>query len=281
MRFDHVSIAVESIERAYAFFDRYFPVHLRSESKLSEQVSGSFRWMDFYLGGAVIELIEDLPGSESFVTRFIRKHGEGLHHLSIELNQLEPVVRQLRAEGVRVVDEQEFPDGGATAFISPRAAFGVLIQFWQVPDFDAARPEPLADGLAHFDHVALAVGDIDRAAAFFVRHLGARSFGPKHLSHSGGNFMLAHAELAGMKLEFIQSSPHPARDDFVGRFIERHGEGLHHLSIDLKEFDATVEKLKAGGVRVVDEGANWRGERQFFISPRSAFGTLIQVWDGL
>ena len=56
---------------------------------------------------------------------------------------------------------------------------------------------------------------------------------------------------------------------------------MHHISIDLKEFDGTCERLKRDGIRIVDEKRNWRGERQFFISPRSAFGVLIQVWDGL
>ena len=56
---------------------------------------------------------------------------------------------------------------------------------------------------------------------------------------------------------------------------------MHHLSIDLKDFDQTREKLKRDGIRVVDEKRNWRGEREYFISPRSAFGVLIQIWDGL
>jgi len=51
------------------------------------------------------------------------------------------------------------------------------------------------------------------------------------------------------------------------------------MTINLKNFAETVRKLKADGIRVVDESRNWRGEGEFYISPRSAFGTLIQVWD--
>ena len=51
------------------------------------------------------------------------------------------------------------------------------------------------------------------------------------------------------------------------------------MTINLKDFDGTLRKLKADGVRIVDEGKDWRGDREFYISPRSAFGTLIQVWD--
>ncbi|MGH7934766.1 MAG: VOC family protein, partial [Candidatus Binataceae bacterium] len=94
-------------------------------------------------------------------------------------------------------------------------------------------------------------------------------------------FILGHIDIAGFKLEFLQSPGPGSEDDFVRRFIERHGEGMHHLTIDVRDFDGTLDRLKRDGVRIVGRETNWRGERQFFISPQSAFGTLIQIWDGL
>ncbi len=279
MRFDHVSMAVRSIDRAFDFFRRYFPIRERSGKNLSEQLSGGFHWQDFYLGGFVIELIEDLPGKAGFVTRFIQKHGEGLHHLSIEVNHLAPILEMLRADGVRVVDEQSFAEGAMTAFISPRSAFGTLIQFWQVPNYEEAPSDaPPSGGEAHFDHVSIATRSIGRAMDFFGRYFPGRVTRAPFLNHRG-NFMLGHMEVAGFELEFLQSPEKPVAHDFVGRFIERHGEGMHHISLDLKDFDGVLKRLKADDVRVVDESTNWRGEREFFISPRSAFGALIQVWD--
>src|ERR1700733_1350834 len=107
IRFDHVSIAVKSIDRAYDFFAKYFPIQLRGAKSLDEQVSGSFYWQDFHLGGFVVELIEDPPGKPGFVTKFIERHGEGMHHLSIETDHLDAMVANLKAGGVRVVDEQK------------------------------------------------------------------------------------------------------------------------------------------------------------------------------
>jgi len=281
MRFDHVSIAVRSIDRAWEFFQRYFPIRLRNEKRRDDQVSGSFYWKDFWLGGFAIEMIEDLPGAPGFVSKFIERRGEGMHHLSIEVDQLDPLLDAMKRDGVRVVDEQSFPDGTATAFISPRSAFGTLIQFWQVPHFDDPSPRPAPDGLAHFDHVSIAVRDIAKACDFFTRYFPGTVTNEPHLSNSEGNFILGQMDVAGFKLEFIQS-PAPGSDrDFVGKFIAKYGEGMHHVSMDLKEFDATRTRLKAGGVRVVEEKRNYRGERQYFISPTSAFGVLIQVWDGL
>ncbi len=281
MKFDHVSIAVRSIDEAYAFFQRYFPIQLRNEKRQDNQVSGSFFWKDFWLGGFAIELIEDPPGQPGFVTKFIERHGEGLHHLSIEVDRLKPIVDFLKRDGVRVVDELTYPDGSATAFISPRSAFGALIQFWEVPNFEEHLAPPPRDGLAHFDHVSLAIKDMRATIQFFERYFGAKLTHQPHLSNSEGNFILANVDIGGFKLEFLQS-PGPGHGyDFVGKFIDKYGEGMHHISIDLKDFDAVRDNLKAGGVRVVDEKRNRHGERQYFISPRSAHGVLIQFWDGV
>lgn len=276
MRFDHVSIAVRSIDRAHQFFQRYFPIHFRNEKRQDNQVSGSFLWQDFWLGGFAIELIEDLPGQKTFVGKFIDKHGEGMHHLSIEVDHLKPLTDAMKRDGVRIVDEQSFPDGSATAFISPRSAFGALIQFWEVPHFDDPKRPP-SDDLARFDHVSLAVKDIRKAQEFFMRYFPATMGREPHTASEG--FILGNLNIEGFKLEFIQSPGTGGKSDFVGNFIEKYGEGMHHLTINLKDFDQTVRKLKADGIRIVDEGKDWRGDREFYISPRSAFGALIQVWD--
>ena len=281
MRFDHVSIAVRSIDQGVAFFRRHFPVHHRHNKELSEQARGGFLWQDFYVGGQALEFIEELPGNDGFIDAFIRRRGEGLHHLSYEIDDIEPMVAALKASGVRIVDEHTFPDGQKTAFISPRSAFGVLIQLWQPVNYDIPTPRPPDDGQARFDHAAIAVRDITAAMEFFRRYFPCEVLNYPVHSSSQGNFVLGHLDVAGFTLEFLQSPGPHAPDDFVRRFIERYGEGMHHLTIDIKEFDGLRGTLEGDGVRMVGLDTNYRGERQFFISPASAFGTLIQIWDGL
>ncbi|MGH8011451.1 MAG: VOC family protein [Candidatus Binataceae bacterium] len=281
IRFDHVSIAVESIDRGVEFFQRYFSTYPRHEKQLSEQASGGFVWQDFFLGRGVVEFIQEIPGNDGFVSRFIQRHGEGMHHLSFELDHLDPVVAALRADGVRIVDEYTLPEGHRTAFISPRDGFGALIQFWQPLDYDHPIPPPADDKTVRFDHVAIAVREIERAMDFFGHYFPAQVINRPMPSSSQGNFILSHLDIAGFKLEFLQSPGPDTEDDFVRRFIERHGEGLHHFTIGVRDFDALLDKLRHDGVRIVGRETNWRGERQFFISPQSAFGTLIQVWEGM
>jgi len=279
LRFDHVSIACESIESGVSFFQRYFPIYPRHEKQVSEQASGAFLWQDFYLGGVAVEVISELPGVKGFITEFIRRHGEGLHHISFEVDRLDPIVALLKREGVRIVDECALEDGSRTAFISPRAAFGTLIQFWQPVDYDNPITPPVDDGLARFDHLALAVADIGRAMEFFRRYFDAQVVHEPVLSSSQGNFILGHVDIAGVTIEFLQSPGPETRDDFVSRFINRYGEGLHHLTVQVRDFDGLLDRLKRDRVRIVGQEVNWRGERQFFISPESALGTLVQVWD--
>jgi methylmalonyl-CoA/ethylmalonyl-CoA epimerase len=282
IRFDHVSIASRSIEQGVEWFQRYFTTHPRSPKQISEQARGGFLWQDFYLGGTAIEFIAELPGVEDFITVFLQKRGEGMHHLSFEVDRIDPIVAAMKARGVRIVDEYDLADGSRTAFLSPRSAFGALIQLWQPVDYEKPIPRPAPDGEVRFDHLAIAVREIPKAIDFFVDNFGAGLVQEPVQSSTQGNFTLAQVEAHGVKLEFLQSSgPGRSEDDFVAKFIETRGEGLHHFTIDVRDFDPVLTKLNADGVRIVGKETNYRGERQFFISPRSAFGTLIQVWDGL
>ena len=222
----------------------------------------------------MVKLIEDSTGKAGFVSRFIEKHGEGMHHLSIEVNHLAPVLAALKADGVRVVDEQSFPGGAMTAFISPRAAFGTLIQFWQVPDSTKITPIPRMRPLTSITFRS-------RSGTSAVRWSSSSAIWQRrqaraHLNHRWPSW--GTCKSPGSSWRACEPGK-GSSNDFVGRFIERHGEGMHHISMDLRDFDGTLARLKAGGIRVVDESTNRRGEREFFISPRSAFGTLIQVWD--
>jgi len=279
IRFDHISIATYSITLGMEWFERYFPVAPRSPKQVSEQARGGFYWQDFYLGGAAIEFIEELPGRRDFIAQFLERRGEGFHHLSFEVDRLDPIVNSLKAAGVRIVDEYDLADGTRTAFISPRSAFGVLIQFWQPVDYDKPTPRPAGNGRVRFDHLAIAVRDLHAALAFFQEHFGGALVQEPVHSETQGDFILAHTQIGELRLEFIQSATPGADGDFVGGFITKHGEGMHHITVNVADFDGLLAGLSRDGVRVVGKETNYRGERQFFISPRSAFGTLIQVWE--
>jgi len=281
MRVDHVSVAVDDIDSALAFFRSAFPIEVRVEKR--QGYSDDFNWCDFYMGQFKLELIE-ATRPDSFVRRFIDKRGEGLHHLSLEVTRLPPLLERLEADGIRIVDRYSAGDGDMTAFISPRSAHGVLIQFWQTPQItEPERPRTaplrLRSGEVvnmRVDHVAIAVRRIETAMNFFRRYFPVRLGREPHPGYDGA-FVLTNFLLNGYKIELLAEQPGQP-PGFVSRFLERRGEGLHHISVDVDRLDPLLAQLEADGVRIVDRTDFSDQLKTAFISPRSAHGVLFQFW---
>ncbi len=125
IRVDHVGIAVESIETAEPVL-----FALGCERLLVESVEDRFRWANYRLGDSSrLELIEPIA-DDSFLTDFLDQHGPGLHHVTLEVADIDAVIESLRENDLRVIDRAEF-DEWAEAFVSPRNPTGVLFQLMQ------------------------------------------------------------------------------------------------------------------------------------------------------
>lgn len=281
MQVDHVSIAVPRIDDALAFFRRHFPVDMGVETRPG--YTSEFDWCDFYIGQFKLELIEPV-GEGGFVHRFLRKRGAGLHHWSFGIARLGPLIERMERDHLRIVDRFDSGNGEElTAFVSPRSAFGVLIQFWQGGETaEHERPATVVHRLRsgetvrlRVDHVSIAVRDIEATLTFFRRYFPFRLRRPVHLGWDG-SFLVASFYINDYKVELIQSAP--GKSSFVDRFIERRGEGFHHISVDVDRLDSYVAQLEADGVRIVDKRELRDGHKTAFISPRSAYGVLVQLW---
>src|SRR5436309_15484965 len=84
LRVDHVSIAVRAIASALAFFRRVLPTRMRVEPRPG--YDDQFVWTDFLVGDWKLELIESARPA-SFVERFLARRGDGMHHLSIDVEE--------------------------------------------------------------------------------------------------------------------------------------------------------------------------------------------------
>lgn len=281
LRVDHLAIAVKDINTALGFFRRALPIEVETEKGLGS--TGDFNWCRFSIGQFKIALIE-AAHADSFVRRFIEKRGEGMHHVSLKTTQLEPLIERLATDGLRIVGQHTTKDGRLTASISPRSAHGVLFQIWQAPQ----ETEPEGPHLIPFrlrsgevihlyvDHISLAVRNLETALGFFRRCFSIGVAGEPHQGYDG-TFVFTSFLLNNCKIEVIAQGEH-GPPGFVTRFLERRGEGLHHLSIDVDRLDPLLEQLEADGMRIVDRtniSDNWKTA---FISPRSAHGVLIQFW---
>src|SRR5437667_330046 len=162
-------------------------------------------------GGYVV--VEDGAGGLTAELRHFRaraRRGGGPHHRSMDVEEgrLGAYTAALERDGLRIVDRGDYGNGDETAFISPRSAPGILVQFWQVPGFHGAPPEdhptdPVAtrDGVRfRVDHLALAVRSIDATPAWFRRIFPVEAAGPKQLGWDGA-YTFQSFRLAGHKLE--------------------------------------------------------------------------------
>jgi len=131
---DHVALAVRSIATTVDWFRRTFPVEV---DPVRSDRNGAHHECTLWLAGFKLALLEPAR-ADGFVARFLARRGEGFHHLTIDVDRLEPVVDHLAADGIGAVDRAEVA-GRRSAFVHPRDAHGVALQFREEPGLDGPR----------------------------------------------------------------------------------------------------------------------------------------------
>ncbi|MBI2080499.1 MAG: methylmalonyl-CoA epimerase [candidate division NC10 bacterium] len=129
-KLDHIAIAVRDLEASARTFQQILGI---PPTKVQEVPTEKVRVAFFPFGGAEIELVQGLgPGNP--VANFIEKRGEGVHHICLEVDDLEGTLARLAAAGVPLLDRTGKPGAcGQVAFLHPRGANGVLIELVQRP----------------------------------------------------------------------------------------------------------------------------------------------------
>lgn len=105
-----------------------------------DETRNGFRWLQFKLPGGKVEVIEPLT-KDGFLYRFLMKRGEGIHHVTVYVEDLGLAVEQLRSAGYEPVDVNLASPTWKEAFMSPRETNGVLIQLAQVPVPEVPNPQ--------------------------------------------------------------------------------------------------------------------------------------------
>lgn len=128
-----------------------------------------------------------------------------------------------------------------------------------------------------FDHIGFAVKSIDQAREFWEDRMGA-TLQSTSLHHSG-DFKLAILDLHGLCVELLE----PVNPEgFLAKYIEKRGEGVHHITLQTPDLQSKVADLEAAGVRVVDKHFSIdEGGIDAFLSPKSTHGVLIQLGENV
>jgi methylmalonyl-CoA/ethylmalonyl-CoA epimerase len=128
---DHVAIAVKDLDKAIALYRDVLGLKLHEVEEVPEQ---QVRTAIFGHGLGRIELICP-TAKDTGVAKFLEKRGEGLHHICVEVTDIEAAIRELKARGAPMIDETPKPGAGGAkvAFVHPKGAHGVLVELRQGP----------------------------------------------------------------------------------------------------------------------------------------------------
>jgi methylmalonyl-CoA epimerase len=148
MHLDHVAVAVNEIKPALKLFRNA----LGGEYLMGGDQTGVWRWLQLsYPGGGKVELLE--PLADGFLSRFLDRRGEGLHHVTFKTDDIRDAIARIEAAGYELVDVSIDDEHWKEAFLRPSKAHGTLIQIAQAaaPDevvSEFTRPSNLDDLLS-------------------------------------------------------------------------------------------------------------------------------------
>ena len=123
---EHIGVAVKSIDEALKVFHGALGLEVESRSEMPER---GLKVAFVAVGNTHIELLE-ATNDTSTIAKFVRVRGEGIHHISLQVKDIDKALAECRAKGLKLIDEQprSGAGGGRIAFIHPSSTNGVLIE---------------------------------------------------------------------------------------------------------------------------------------------------------
>ena len=128
-KIEHIGIAVKDLTAANKLYSKLLNTSpYKIEEVDSENVNTSF----IQIGESKIELLE-ATSSDSPISKFIEKKGEGIHHIAFEVDDIEKEIKRLTKEGFQMIHEKpkDGADNKLIAFLHPKSSNGVLIELCQ------------------------------------------------------------------------------------------------------------------------------------------------------
>jgi methylmalonyl-CoA epimerase len=127
--------------------------------------------------------------------------------------------------------------------------------------------------MATVEHIGIAVKDSAEVARTFERLIGSSPYKSESVEREGVETTFIDG--GSTKLELVEST---SSDSAVGRFLDRRGEGLHHIAIEVDDIEREIDRVRSAGFAVLSDtpvdGAD--GKRVFFVHPRDCHGVLVE-----
>jgi len=127
--------------------------------------------------------------------------------------------------------------------------------------------------LSHIEHIGIAVKSLDEAIPYYENVLGLRCYAIEEVADQ--KVKTAFFKVGQTKLELLESTD---PEGPIGKFIEKRGEGMHHIAFAVKNLEDRLHEAEEKGVRLIDakprKGAE--GLDIAFLHPKSTFGVLTE-----
>ena len=131
-RINHIAILVEDLDTSLKFWHTILGIE---PSRVTDMPQEASRIAFLPLGESEIELVQP-TSTDSGISRYLEKRGPGMHHICLEVTDLNSLLAQLKGSGVQLInDVPKIGEGGKLyAFIHPKSANGVLVELYQLPE---------------------------------------------------------------------------------------------------------------------------------------------------
>jgi len=147
------------------------------------------------------------------------------------------------------------------------------IEVGQAIRLPSERKREPASAVLQIDHLGIAVKSIDAALGFYAGQLGMKVASREIVSQE--KVKVAMLPAGGPRLELLEPVE---TDSVIGRFLEKRGEGLHHVALKVPDLAAAVTRLKSGGARILNEPRRGAGGHEYvFVHPASTGGVLLEL----
>ena len=137
-RIDHIGIAVNDLDQAVAFYRETYGLTVWERIDLPER---HMAVAVCRIGDSMIELITPTSHEAAFA-RYLEEHGEGIHHIAFQVDDVEAALRTIEGRGIRLVDAHGRPGIHDTcvAFLHPKTTMRVLTELVELPDTHLEAP---------------------------------------------------------------------------------------------------------------------------------------------
>jgi len=127
---NHVAVVVDDMEKALSFWRDALGMDLH---ELRDVPTEKSQVAFLPLPGSEVELVQPTT-DDSGIARYLAKRGPGMHHICLEVDDIEAMMAQLKAKGTRLINEEPCTaaDGKRYAFIHPESTSGVLVELYQI-----------------------------------------------------------------------------------------------------------------------------------------------------